>query len=130
MRGSDTNAERRQFLEDTHRAIFGKGLDSLTPESMSLMTQTMADSAVLSDADVRMHYERTEQLAATGAVGIDAANPDINPQDSVAALQLLRRVLRREMDMRGLPTGIPVKQQHTVIDGRTRARALAATSRA
>jgi hypothetical protein len=73
--------------------------------------QTMADAAVLSDGEVQTHFERTEELTAQGAVGISAGpqGGPIDLNDSAAALQLLRRVLRRELKLRDMPVGVPVK---------------------
>lgn len=129
-RASDTLAERHAFLEGAHQELFGHGLENLDPDTLNTVEQTMADAAVLSDGDVRKHFIATERMVAAGAVGLMdvysnlGAEIEPRPAADAAALQLLRRVLRREMLLRDLAVGIPVSNGLSVLDGALRGRAV------
>lgn len=120
MRRSDTLAERRAFLDDLHRTVFGRGLEAVEPDTLATVLQTCADSALLSDVDVRTHWENVDQIveAEAGAHG---------PGMEEAAI-VLRAVLRREMVLRsmsvpGEPDVIARPPVH-VLDGAWRTAAL------
>lgn len=132
-RPSDTDEERREFLEGVHRQLFGKGLDTLGSDTLAVVMKTMADAAILSDEGVMARWDQQQQLVDAGAVGIMDTEGPFDPDMSQAALQLLRAVLRREMRLRGLtpPDGQPLNDavrsaRGRLLDGMIRRRALAA----
>jgi hypothetical protein len=118
VRRQDTDAERRAFLDRLHVELFGKGLDALQPDTLVTVTRTMADAAILSDDDLLRNYreagDRVPRLMDEAEVG---DTPEERRWVTGAAERILRAVLQREMELRGLGG-------RGVINGMTRANAL------